>query len=124
MFRRIENLPPELNEARTRPFASVATMIGPLNEVEAGTLRLNNEPVVNDMPDMEATEPMVFEERMANEPDEVLPILESTRKNLPFGEVVPIPMKPLALTMIASELADLICKGLNKELLAVFNSNR
>ena len=48
-------------------------------------------PVFIELADMEATVPMVLEERIANEPDEIEPVRPSINISGPFGVVVPIP---------------------------------
>jgi hypothetical protein len=76
--------------------------MGPEKEEDGGTVILKTEPVVSEVADIEATEPIVLEERMANEPEAVLPGKVSRRKSLAVGLVVPMPTLPLPCILICS----------------------
>ena len=70
---------------------SLARKILPVKEVEAGVNVLNRLPVVNEVAEMEATEPMVFDEVNSKEPEEREPGRVSTILNFPLGVLVPMP---------------------------------
>lgn len=68
-------------------------------EAEA-TIILRALPDVNDVAEIEAMEPTVLDERIANEPDEIEPVNVSLRKKRPFGAVMfPKPNLPLPVTV-------------------------
>ena len=75
---------------------SLAENIRPVKEVEAGVNVLNRLPVVREVAEMEATEPMVLAEVNSNEPEEMLPGSVSTTLKTPLGVVVLIPILGLS----------------------------